>query len=123
MLFGGAHMLELRRTKASIFSEENSINLYEFDKAVEEYKKGNERDLRKILISAEEAIQKIMPIIQIKEFSIKQLLTGKPLMKNDISTDLPNEKIFSLFYNNKFIAVYKKADEKNIIARPEFVYN
>ena len=116
-------MLELRRTKASIFSEENSINLYEFDKAVEEYKKGNERDLRKILISAEEAIQKIMPIIQIKEFSIKQLLTGKPLMKNDISTDLPNEKIFSLFYNNKFIAVYKKADEKNIIARPEFVYN
>jgi len=46
MMIGGAHMVELRRIKAGIFSEEDSINLYDFDKAVEEYKKGNE-DRRK----------------------------------------------------------------------------
>ena len=120
---GGSHMLELRRTKASIFSEENSINLYEFDKAVEEYKKENEKDLRKILIPAEEAIQKIMPTIQVKENSIKQLLTGKPLMKNDIVGGLPQEDIFAIFSKDRFIAIMKKSQEKDIIARPEFVYN
>ena len=28
---GGAHMLELRRTKASIFTEQTAINLYDFE--------------------------------------------------------------------------------------------
>jgi len=36
----GAHMLELRRIKAGIFKEESTTNLYDFEKAVEEYKKG-----------------------------------------------------------------------------------
>ncbi len=120
---GGAHMLELRRTKASLFSEENLINLYEFDKLVEEYKKGNVELLKNILIPAEQAITKVMPTIQTKQQSIKQLLTGKPLMKNDIVSDLPKEEIFALFYKNRFIGIYKKSDEKDIIARPEFVYN
>ncbi|HUS48991.1 MAG TPA: RNA-guided pseudouridylation complex pseudouridine synthase subunit Cbf5, partial [Candidatus Paceibacterota bacterium] len=48
---GGAHMAELRRTKAGIFSEEDKewpiINLYEFDKAIDEFKKGKEEKLRK----------------------------------------------------------------------------
>ncbi len=120
---GGAHMLELRRTKASIFQEEESINLYEFDKAVEEYKKGNDSQLKNILIPAEQAITKVLPIIQIKENSIKQLLTGKPLMQQDISSKLPQEEKFAVFLKDKFIGIYKKSDEGDIIARPEFVYN
>ena len=119
----GAHMLELRRIRASIFPEENSINLYDFDKAVDEYKIGNEKNLKDILIPAEICIETIMPIVQIKEKSLKSLLTGKPLMKEDVSDDLPKKDILAIFYKNRFLAVMKKVEEKDIIARAEFVLN
>ena len=106
---GGAHMLELRRTKAGIFSEQdkNFVSLYDFEKAVQEYKKGNENELRRILISAEIALEKIMPKAEVSENSVKQLLTGKPLMKKDLSK-LPNEEIFSVFHKEKLLVVYRK---------------
>lgn len=121
---GGAHMLELRRTKASIFSEEdkNFINLYDFDKAVEEYKNDNPEKLKKILIPAEQAIKKILPTAQANPSSLKQLLTGKPLYKQDIK-NLPEEKTFAIFSSDVFIGIYKKTNEGDIIARPEFVFN
>jgi len=126
-LIGGAHMLELRRTKAGIFSEtdNNFINLYDLDKAIDEYKEGKEEKLRKILIPAEQALKKTMPFIEIKSSSIKQLLTGKPLMKSDIKpfTKLPNEEIFALSSKDSLIAIMKKSNEGDIIARPLFVYN
>jgi len=122
---GGAHMLELRRTNASIFSEEDSrfVNLYDLEKAISEYKSGSEELLRKILIPAEEAIQKVMPSIKIKEESIKQILTGKPLMKSDIQEDIPKEEIFAIFCKEKFIAIMKKTSENELIAKALFVYN
>lgn len=127
---GGAHMAELRRTKAGIFSEEDKewpiINLYEFDKAIDEFKKGKEEKLRKILIPAEQAIKKIMPIVQAKEDNLKQLLIGKPLMKQDLAEKekLP-EEIFAVFYGERFIEVARKSieEDKEIIARPKFVLN
>ncbi len=129
---GGAHMTELRRIKAGIFSEEDSnfINLYDFEKAVSEYKEGNESSLRRFLIPAEQAIKKIMLVVQIKEESLKQLLTGKPLMEQDLTEKeklpekLPEER-FAVFFGEKFIGVYKKSEEKDkgIIARAEFVLN
>ncbi len=74
----GAHMLELRRIRAGIFSEESkeypSINLYDFEKAVENYKKGNDEELRKIIIPAE-IVSEIYPIAQIKNREKKRLLT------------------------------------------------
>lgn len=120
---GGAHMLELRRTKAGIFSEQTAVNLYDFDKALEEYKKGSEAPLRKILLPAEEEIKKVLPFIQIKKDNIKQLLTGKPLMKSDIKDKLPDDEKFAVFQDNVFIGIYKQAKEGDIIARPEFVLN
>jgi len=120
---GGAHMLELRRTKASIFLEEDSINLYQFEEAVEEYKKGNDAKLRAILIPAETCILEVMPSIRLKRSSIKQILTGKPLMKSDIRDALPKEEIFAIFHNEQFLAIVKKSDEKDIVARPQFVFN
>lgn len=122
---GGAHMLELRRTKASIFSEtdETFINLYEFEKAVQEYKNGVEEQLRKILIPAEEAIQHVIPKIFILDKNLKQLLTGKPLMKNDLIGKLPKEEKFAAFLKDKFIGIYKKVEQGDIIAKAEFVFN
>jgi H/ACA ribonucleoprotein complex subunit 4 len=118
---GGAHMLELRRIKAGIFSEENIVNLYDFEKAVESWKKGDETQLRKILIPADKAIKKVLPIVEVKQELIKQLLTGKPLMKKDIK--IGKEKKFAIFSQDKFIGVYRKVDEGEITARAEFVFN
>jgi len=118
---GGAHMLELRRTRASIFNEKDSINLYQLDSAIQEYKKGNLSSLIKFLIPAEEAIKKVLPLIQLKSDNLKPFLTGKPLMKSDV--ELPKEEIFSLFHQEQFIGVYKKSIEGDIVARPEFIYN
>ena len=120
---GGAHMLELRRTKAGIFSEDKIYNLYDFEKAVDEYKNGNDKLLKEMLIPAEEVIKKVLPSIQIEETSLKQLLVGKPLMKQDTKEKMPKEEIFAIFNKEKFISIMKKSQEENIIARPLFVYN
>lgn len=121
---GGAHMLELRRVKAGIFDEKNSVNLYDFEKAIEEYKNGNEAELRKILIPGE-IVSKVLQAVQAKPDNLKQLLTGKPLMKNDIlgSPHEIKEEKFALFLKERFIGAYRKVEEKDIIARPEFVFN
>ncbi|MGC9309221.1 MAG: hypothetical protein ACP5D2_00815 [Candidatus Nanoarchaeia archaeon] len=114
---GGAHMLELRRIKAGIFNIEQSITLYELDNLVKD------KQLQDELISGEEAIKKILPEKQFKagKKRLKQLLTGKPIEKKDISGKVPDK--FALFSGNKLIEIAKRVNEKDIIARPEFVYN
>lgn len=118
---GGAHMTELRRTQAGIFSEEdgNFVDLYNVKEAVEEYKKGDESKLREILIPGE-IISKILPVIQANKKSVPALLTGKPIFKGDLKKEDIPEK-FAVFSENKFIEVAKKVDEPGILARPEFV--
>jgi H/ACA ribonucleoprotein complex subunit 4 len=126
---GGAHMLELRRTKAGIFDEKTAITLYEFEKAVKEDK------LEKYLVPAEDAIKKVLPFIQISDKNLKQILTGKPLMNSDISEKTLPEK-FAVFCKERFVGIYKKFSESathssaeaasaegDIVAKAEFVYN
>jgi H/ACA ribonucleoprotein complex subunit 4 len=119
---GGAHMLELRRTRASIFTEKSLVNLYQFDSIVSEYKKGNEAPLREILVPAEEAIKKVLPSFQLSEKNLKAILTGKPLMKSDF-VEQPKSNGFAAFVKERFVGIYHKVDEGDIIARPEFVFN
>ena len=116
---GGAHMLELRRTKAGIFSEtdKNFITLYEFEKALKE------NYLEKYLIPAEDAIKKVLPFLQINDDDLKHLLTGKPLMKSDFKDKIPKDKVFSAFIGERFIGVYKKFEDGDIVAKAEFVFN
>ncbi|MDO8623639.1 MAG: RNA-guided pseudouridylation complex pseudouridine synthase subunit Cbf5 [archaeon] len=122
----GAHMLELRRTQAGIFSEEDSrfVNLYDFEKYVEEYKAGNDKNLRKILIPGEEAIKRVFSVVQVKEAEIRKLWTGKPLFVKDIigQAEIKEDEKFALFCKEKFIGIYRKTDERGIFARPEFVF-
>src|SRR3989338_6113003 len=92
---GGAHMLELRRTQAGIFDESTEITLYEFEKLIQENK------LDSVLVPAEEAIKKVFPEIQIK---------------------IPEEEKFAAFIGDKFVGVYKKFEDGDIVARAEFVY-
>ncbi len=117
---GGAHMLELRRTKAGIFSEP-SINLYDFDKALEEYKTGSDSLLRKILIPGEIVVS-LFPSIQVRKSEIKKLLQGKPIFKSDILSEIPKDEThIAVFFEEKLIEIAKIVKEGNIIARPEFV--
>ncbi len=121
---GGAHMTELRRIKAGIFEEKNKefVNLYDFEKAVNEFKDGKEKKLREMLIPAESVIKRIMPYVKIKEDSLKMLLNGKPLMKKDLDEEVPNSEIFAVFCEERFVEIARKIEDKgDIIAKPEFV--
>jgi len=120
---GGAHMLELRRTKAGIFDEKNSITLYDLEKAVNKMKEKDYSAIKKILIPADKAIKEIMPSAKVKSSAVKKLLTGKPLMRADLSEKEPNLLVYAIFDKEKFIGVVKKTDEGDIIARSLFVYN
>lgn len=119
----GAHMLELRRTNAGIFDEENSSNLYDFEKAAEEYKNGNDELLRKIIIPADEAIRKVYPVLEIKEENLKQIFTGKPIYKKDVLKDegWKINSVAGVFCKGQFIGMYKIFRGKEIFAKPEFV--
>ncbi|HLF53691.1 MAG TPA: RNA-guided pseudouridylation complex pseudouridine synthase subunit Cbf5 [Candidatus Nanoarchaeia archaeon] len=120
---GGAHMLELRRIKAGIFEEKKIINLYDFESAVTDYKKGDEKKLREILIPGE-IISEILQVVQVNPANLKQILTGKPLFKEDIAVKPKElESPFALFLDQTFIGCYKITNEGDIFARPEFILN
>jgi H/ACA ribonucleoprotein complex subunit 4 len=120
---GGAQLIELRRTKAGIFLEKDSISIEKLKKADEKYKKGDEKELREILIPAE-IIKQILTSVNIKGESIKELLNGRPLMKKDVFKTIPNSRLFSVFCKDRFIGVYQRIEDKeDIIALPEFVFN
>ena len=113
----GAHMLELRRVRAGIFKEDSIVNLYDFEKAIEE------KNLDKILIPAEEAIKKIFQVVQVKESEVQRLLTGKPIFSEDLISNekFNKDEIISVFCREKFIGIYRVINENKIFARAEFV--
>ncbi len=121
-LIGGAHMLELRRIKAGIFSEQEVVNLYDFEKAVEENKKGKPDSLRKMILPMEEAIKRAFETVELKDSCLKKILTGKPLEKENL-VELPKEKIFAVFSKGNFVEMAEKTEEGKIFARPKFVLN
>jgi H/ACA ribonucleoprotein complex subunit 4 len=130
-----AHMSELRRTKAGIFSEKEDqekfpfVNLYDLEKAVELWKKeNNETELRKILIPAEEALRKVMPVAKAVDDKnvIKDLLTGKKIQKKWLKTipGLIKGKLFAIFtQEGEFIEIAQMVKEEGILAKPMFVFN
>ncbi len=124
-LIGGAHMLELRRIRAGVIKEETIVNLYDFDKAAEKYRNGDDKDLRKMILPAEEAIKKVMPWIEVRKSAVKHLLHGKPLFKEDVESNVPEEDIFAVFSGDKFIEIVQKTDQKgeDILAKALFVFN
>jgi len=125
----GAHMLELRRIRAGIFSELGneilnypSVNLYDFEKAFEEWKKGNDKLLRNIIIPGE-VVSKLYPVVFVKEKSVSRLFTGKPIHKEDLESEEPKEEgRYCIFGGNKFVGVYHRVFEDKIILRGEFVF-
>ncbi len=125
---GGAHMLELRRMNAGIFSESDKriVSLYEFKDAVDELKKGNEEKIRKILIPSEEAIKKIMPVVQIRNDAnvLRALFTGKQLFNRDMIGKIPKLKEgdnFAVFAGDRFIEIAKRGIDEITAGKAQFV--
>jgi H/ACA ribonucleoprotein complex subunit 4 len=118
----GAHMSKLRRIRAGIFKEQKSVKRKEFEKAVEEFEKGNEKKLKEMIIPAE-IVSEIYPIVKIKENNLKQIFTGKPIHKEDLveSKKIETGKIVCVFSGERFIGMYKVIDGKDIFAKAEFV--
>ena len=141
----GMHMLELRRTKACIFEEEDknypSVNLFDFEKAISEYEKGNEEPLRKIIIPAE-IVSELYPVIEVKEGCLVRLFTGKPILYSDLKNAKNSQENFGatksqavpthrqdedfvgkikfeigetvcVFSENKFVGMYEILNAKN----------
>ena len=132
-MIDGAHMGELRRTVAGIFGEKEIYDLCEFESAVDGWKNDDDGKLRGMLVSAEDCIKKVLPIVQVEKRVIKSLWIGKPLFLGDV-VDAPNFKdgeIFAVFCGERFIGVYKRSNKvpskirttKEIFGRAEFVYN
>lgn len=118
----GAHMLELRRTRAGIFREEKSVNLYELEKAAGEYKNGDEESLIS-MISPGEVISELYPVVQIKEESASRILQGQPVYEKNLvnNGNFNKDDKVSVFSEEKFIGVFKVVKEGMVFARPEFV--
>ena len=124
---GGAHMLELRRTNAGIFSEAKLYTLYQFEKAVEEYKSGSDDLLREMLVPGE-IVSQLLPVITIHKQVLKKCLAGSPIFHNfllneeEIKNIKKDDKI-SIFCESKFVGCYKFINSSSVIAVPEFVFN
>lgn len=72
---GGAHMAELRRTKAGPFNDKNLVTLQDLADAYHYYQQGNEEKLKKILLPMESAIEHI-PKIWVRDSAINSLCHG-----------------------------------------------
>jgi len=123
----GAHMLELRRTKAGTFDEKDSITLYHLQEAYDEYQKGNEEKLKEYLQPIY-LITKYISAIEIKEDALPRIYNGSPLysefMKNkDDIKKLKKEQFIALVCNKKLVEVSRVTLEGNQIAAAEVVLN
>ncbi|MBR9701681.1 RNA-guided pseudouridylation complex pseudouridine synthase subunit Cbf5 [Candidatus Pacearchaeota archaeon] len=141
----GAHMLELRRVRAGIFKEDKSVNLYEFERAAERYKKskifnsnistqsdvrkavkaykdGDDKLLKKIIIPGE-IVSELHPIVEIKEDNLDKILVGKPIHPDDLvkKSKIEAEEIVTVFCGERFVGMYKILNDKYVWAKPEFV--
>lgn len=107
----GAHMIQLRRVRAGIFHEKESVKLEEID---ENFKK---------IIPAEDALKKIYPVVQIKEENLKKIFTGKPIHTDDLKKKEKFEKgeIVSIFAEDKFVGMYEIKNEGEVFAKAKFV--
>ena len=122
----GAHMLELRRVRAGIFKEDDkkypAVNLYDFEKAVDEYEKGNEQILREMIIPAEIVYEVYKPV-QIKKTSMSRIFHGSPVHGKDLKKSVKMEKgkIISVFAGERFIGMFEVVNSGDAFAKPKFV--
>jgi len=81
-LGSGAHMKFLKRTKSGKFEIKDSYEIEEIQAAYDEWKKGDYKLLRKILIPIEEALD--IRRVVVKDTSIQRIRNGSPIKPQDL---------------------------------------
>ncbi|NPE26949.1 RNA-guided pseudouridylation complex pseudouridine synthase subunit Cbf5 [Methanococcoides sp. SA1] len=144
-MIGGAHMGELRRTRAGVFSEKiedrglkigGLVRLDEFEAAVLKAKisrgkegafiiGGDAGDLAEMIVDARDIIRKILPVIEVDKSAVKSLYIGRPLFSNNVleKPELKEGDVFAAFSGEVFVGIYRKSGEEIIFGRSEFVCN
>ncbi len=105
----GAHMQELRRTRAGPFSEEESFTLLDLYAALKEYREsGSEERLREILKPIEEAV-KYIPKVYLLDTAVDAVCHGANLAVGGISkvenTVRKNEAVAMMTLKGELIAL------------------
>jgi len=107
-LGSGAHMAELRRTKAGPFNESELITLHDLTDAFHEYNKDNFKLIEKILLPIEAGI-KHLPKIWVKNSTVESLCHGAQLNIPGIalleSNIKPKDMVAILDSRNKLILI------------------
>ena len=127
----GAHMTELHRIQAGLFSEKDKeyCSLEDLSNAIEEYKNGSESKLRNLIVPGE-VILKLLPVFEVKSEFIEKLMNGSPLFKEMLENQEDIEKIksiktpFCLISNDTLIetsVITSQFKNKDILAKPEQV--
>lgn len=75
---GGAHMAQLVRTKAAMFSLDSAVTLQDLEDAVHYWKQGNEKMLRKFILPVETGVQHI-PKVYIQDSAVDAVCHGAML--------------------------------------------
>ena len=118
----GAHMAELRRIKVGNFGEEKANSLVKIKDAYENWKEGEENELKKILINVEDAIAHVKKVF-VKDTAIYSITNGAPLYVGGITRIqkgiLPGEliAIFSLKNELVALAIAKMSSEEMFKAK------
>jgi len=122
---GGAHMIELRRTRAGIFSESDPsfTSLERLRDAVARWQEGCEEPLRELIVPGE-VIGLVLPVVQVREEGLEPLRAGGPLTRDKVRSGctVPAEGDVAVFCAGRFVEVARIVRQGDVIARPRFVY-
>jgi H/ACA ribonucleoprotein complex subunit 4 len=119
----GAHMIGLKRIRAGIFTDKQMVSREDFGKAVDEYEKGNEKPLRKMIIPAE-IVAEVYAMLEVKKEYVEKIMHGAPIdikflaKKEKVETD----KKVCFFCEGRFVGMFKVVNEKTVFAKPMFVF-
>ena len=81
---GGAHMAELRRTKAGRFGEKQAAKMQDIVDAYAEWKESGSEKIRDFVLPVEEAVEHVKKII-VKDSAVYSVSQGSPLYSQGIS--------------------------------------
>ncbi len=125
----GAHMLELRRTNAGIFFEDDDmypcVSLYELEEAVKEYEDGDDETLRRMIIPGE-VIMTLHKTVEAKADTLKYLYVGRPLREDDLTEESKEIELVCgetvcVFCDGRFVGIYEVKDDAGALAKAKFV--
>ena len=101
--------------------------MYQLQEAYDEYKEGNSDKLMKIMQPVE-VLTKFIPTFELKDDSIKRILTGSPVFKGFLKSEektknLEKGSYIALVYHSKLVGVERIVHEGMTIAVPEMIIN